>query len=102
MIAASKRWRAIAIVYSVFSTIGCILSILVAYFLPAGVVGLSDDAFGIVLAALCDIALIVAITNCVVAGIATYHVPKLTSALLIIRLIQLFVVFFFYPAIQSA
>lgn len=102
MIGASMRWRAIAIVYSVFSTIGCILSILVAYLLPAGSVSLSNDAFGIVLAALGDIALFSAIGNCVVAGIALYQVPKLTSALLIIGVIQLLVVLFLYPAIQSA
>ncbi|MDB5348096.1 MAG: hypothetical protein JWP89_6473 [Schlesneria sp.] len=99
---AAANWREITRVCSIASTIFCLLSLAVILFCPAREIGFTDDSFGIVLVALSDMAMIVAITNGVIAGIAIYAVPKLNSAWLLVGLVQLFVVFFCYPAIQSA
>jgi type IV secretory pathway VirB2 component (pilin) len=78
------------------------LSLAVILFCPAREVGFTDDSFGIVVVVLDQLAMIVAIVNCVVAGIAMWAVPKLHSAWLVIGLVQLFVVLFCYPVFQSA
>ncbi len=102
MMTAAANWRVIASVCSISSMIFCTFSLAFIELCPARAIGCTDDSFGIVVVSLSDMAMIVAIANGVVAGIAVCAVPKLSSTWLIIGLVELFVVFCCYPAFQSA
>ena len=80
----------------------CIASIVFVHLCPSRAFGISDDSFGLILGRLGDIAVFVAMANCMLSVAAMCMLPQPHPARLWIGLAMPLAVLLLYPAIATA